>query len=200
MTNRQDISKLIQSHKAIDYFDYDLAVDWAVNLIKQGKETDNVLMLASFSKPVDSLEIRPYVTAVLSDLKLKELEGREAVIAKAHYHLTEILDDNLTRENLRFLYQLCLDNDYEFGLMNFYLLYHGWHELEDIGVNYYYDDANLENIEEVLKKEAILWIEEYIDRKEEKATLITPIMSGRIDSSREGNGRLKRLWSRLKGK
>ena len=56
MTNRQDISKLIQSHKAIDCFDYDLAVDWAVNLIKQEKETDNVLMLASFSKLVDRLE------------------------------------------------------------------------------------------------------------------------------------------------
>lgn len=194
MTERKDILRLIQSHKAINHFDYDLAI----NLIKQGKETDNVLMLASFSKPVDRLEIRPYVTAVLGDLKLKELEGNEAVIAKAHYHLTEILDDNSTRKNLHFLYQLCLDNDHELGLMGFYLLYHGWHELEDIGVNYYYDDANLENIEEALKKEAILWIEKYIDRKEEKAMPITPIMSERIDSGRESNSMLKRLWSRLR--
>lgn len=200
MTDRQDISKLIQSHKAVDHFDYELAVNWALDLIKQGRETDNVLMLASFSKPIDRFEIRHYVTAVLHDFKLQELEGYEAAISKAHYHLAEILNENSIRKNLHSLYQLCLENDYEFGLMNFYLLYHGWHELEDIGVNYYYDGAELGNIEEALKKEAGLWIEKYINGKKERTATAVPTTNKRTDSSKESSSTLKRLWSRLIGK
>ncbi|NHN27730.1 hypothetical protein FIA58_018770 [Flavobacterium jejuense] len=46
--------------------------------------------------------------------------------------------------------------------MDFYLLYHGWWELENIGANYYYEGANLNNIESVLKLEAKIWIDKYI--------------------------------------
>ncbi|MCF8298412.1 MAG: hypothetical protein K9J13_12770 [Saprospiraceae bacterium] len=170
MTRRQDISKLIQSHKAIENFDYDLAVDWAINLIEQGKETENILMLASFSKPIDRFEIKPYVSAVLNDFKLEELEGNEAIIAITHYHLTEILSNNSIRKNLQSLFQLYIDNDHKPELMNFYLLYYAWNELEEYGVNYYYEGANLDNIEEVLKNEAKNWMEKYINGKIEIKT------------------------------
>lgn len=169
MTDEQHIVRLIQSHKELENFDYSKAVDWAIDLIRQGKETDNVLMLASFSKPIDRFEISPYVTNVLNDLGLEELDYKSAVIAETHYHLNEILNDRQIRKNLQSLYQLCVDNDYESGLMNFYLIYHGWDELEEIGVNFYFDGADLDNIEEVLKKEAIKWIDKYIHGKENES-------------------------------
>ncbi|NQY07006.1 MAG: hypothetical protein HRT68_12680 [Flavobacteriaceae bacterium] len=50
--------------------------------------------------------------------------------------------------------------------MKFYLLYHGWWELEDIGANYYYDGADMNNIESILKLEAKIWIDKYIYGKE----------------------------------
>ena len=162
MTEEEHRLRLIQSHNALEHFDYSKAVDWAIDLIRQGKETDNVLMLASFSEPIDSWEIRPFVTAVLEDLGLEEFNYENAVVARTHFHLIEILNNNALRQNLRALYQLCLDNDYESGLMNFYLLYHAWEELEDIGVNYYFEGADLNNIEEVLKSEARKWIDNYI--------------------------------------
>lgn len=162
MTNEKHILRLIQSHKQLEHFDYSKAVDWAIDLIRQGKVTDNVLMLASFSEPIDRFEISPYVTNVLNDFGLEELDNKSAVIAQSHYHLNEILNDRQIRKNLRSLYQICVDNDYEFELLNFYLIYHGWDELEEIGVNYYFDGADLDNIEEVLKKEARKWIEKHI--------------------------------------
>lgn len=165
MNKQQQILKLIQSHKALEHFDYSYAVDWAIDLIRAGKDNDNVLMLASFSKPYDRFEISPYVTAVLNDLGLEELDYKNAVIAEAHFYLTEILNNNSIRKNLKYLYQLCIDNDYESGLMNFYLLYYAWDELEEIGVNYYFEGADLDNIEDVLKSEARKWIQENIDRK-----------------------------------
>lgn len=165
MTNTQDISKLIQAHMAVDQFEYDVTVDWAIDLILQGKETENVLMLASFSKPVDAIEIRPYVNAVLKDLGLDERKGDDAVNSKIQYHLIEIVNENGIRKNLNLLYKLfldrdCFNNDDKYRLLPFYLLYHGWDELESIGANYYFEGADLDNIEEVIKEQARIWINE----------------------------------------
>ncbi len=165
MKDEQLILKLIQSHKELEHFDYSKAVDWAIELIRQGKESENVLMLASFSQPIDRLEISPYVTNVLNDLGLEELDYKSAVLAETHYHLNEILNNREIRKNLQSLYQLCVDNDYESGLMSFYMIYHGWDELEELGVNYYFEGADLDNIEEELKKEARKWIDKYVHGK-----------------------------------
>lgn len=165
MTYEPHILRLIQSHKALEDFDYSKAVDWAIDLIRQGIETDNVLMLASFSKPINRFEISPYVTSVLNDFRLEELDSKNAEIAKTHFHVTEILNDRGIRKNLQSLYQLCWDNDYESGLMNFYLLHEAWCELEEIGVNLYFEGADLNNIEEVLKNEARKWIDNYVNAK-----------------------------------
>ena len=211
MTDEQHIVRLIQSHKELEHFDYSKAVDWAIDLIRQGKETDNILMLASFSEPIDRFEIRPYVTNVLNDLGLEELDYKSAVIAETHYHLNEILNDREIRKNLRSLYQLCVDNDYESGLINFYLIYHGWDELEEIGVNYYFEGADLDNIEEVLKKEAIKWIDKYVHGKDdelieqqrteekEKTLPTTSGISKRAASAKSSNKPLNKIWSWLTG-
>jgi hypothetical protein len=165
MSTNQEILKLIQSHKALEPFDYKLTVDWAIDLIKQGNETDDILILASFSEPIQKEDISPYVSAVLKELGLKELSSQNALMAQTHFYLLKILTNNSIREHLQSLSQLCLNNDYESELMNFYLLHHAWDELEEIGVNYYFDGADLNNIEEKLKDEAIKWIDKNINGK-----------------------------------
>ena len=44
----------------------------------------------------------------------------------------------------------------------FYLLYYGWSDLEEIGYNFHYEGATLENIEEILKEQAKIWIDKYV--------------------------------------
>ncbi len=166
MTEKEEILKLIQCHKALDPFNYKLAVDWAINLIRQGKETDNILMLASFSEPIEKYEVSPYLTAVLNELGIEELECDDAMIAKAHFLLSEILRNNSIRDYLYSLSQLCIEYGFDSRIMDFYLLHHGWSELEEIGVNYYFDGADLNNIEQILKKEARKWIDKYINGKQ----------------------------------
>ncbi len=161
MIARQDPGKLIQCHSSIESFNYDLAVDWAIELIRQGKETENILMLASFSKPVDSNEIRNYVSAVLDDLKLEEKQGEAAIIGKIHFDLVEILNGISIRINLESLFKLCPAYEQKYGLTAFYFLYLAWHNLDAIGMSFYYEGATLENIEGILKKEAQNWIDEF---------------------------------------
>ncbi len=163
MNNNQEIQRLVQSHKALEPFDYNVVVDWAINLIREGKETESILMLASFSEPIEKWEISPYVTAVLDELGLNEFECDDAIIAQTHFILLKILNDIDLRKSLRQLFQICINNDMDNRIMNFYLLYHAWDELEEIGTNYYYEGATLENIERVLKKEAQEWIDKYIN-------------------------------------
>ena len=135
-------------------------------MVQSGVESENLLIVASFSKPVDSDEIQLYVTGALKELNLTEKYGKYSLIANIHYHLAQILNDYQIRENLTKLYNLSLDNDSEKSLMPFYLLYHGWWELEESGANYYFEGANLDNIEEVIKEQAQNWINKYIHRKE----------------------------------
>ena len=170
MSNGQDISNLIQCHNAIEHFEYDLVVDWAIELIRKGVETDNILMLASFSKPVDSHEIRPYVNAVLTDLGLEKKEGDDAIITKTHYHLQEILSGFAIRKHLHSLYKLSLENDHEHGLLTFYLIWYGWNDLDDSGVNYYSEGTDPNSIEQELKQQAHIWIEKYVTGKENVVT------------------------------
>jgi hypothetical protein len=162
MTPSQDISVLMQYHNVAGYFKYDLAVDWAIELIRKGFDTDNILILASFSKPVDSTEIRPYVSAVLNDLGLEEKSGNIGVIGITHFYLQEILNDNSIRLNLFELYKLCIETNHEYGLSTFYLIHCGWEDLEDIGVNNYCEGNDPKSILETLRKEAKLWINQFI--------------------------------------
>ncbi|MBL7784753.1 MAG: hypothetical protein JNM36_02510 [Chitinophagales bacterium] len=162
MTQNQHLLNYIQSHKVLIYFDYSKAVDWAVDLILQGKDSDNILMLASFSKPIDRAEIAPYLTNVLNELELEELNYESAILAITHYHLVEIMNDTAIRYHLEILYELYLDYD-EPLLTDFYLLYLAWDDLENTGINYYFREADLNNIEAVVKKEAKEWVDKYIN-------------------------------------
>jgi len=167
LINHDKYTELILWHNAIEFFDYNPAIDWAMRFIEQGKETENILIVASFSKPVDSYEIKPYVSGAIKELNLEEKYGKYSTIANAHYHLELILESHETRLNLRGLYKLCNNTNHEFGLTTFYLLYHAWSDLEEEGYNFYYEGATLENIDEKLKEEARIWIDKYILGKDE---------------------------------
>jgi len=198
---KYDVTPLIQSHKADEHFDYGLAVDWAIDLIRQGKETDNVLMLASFSEPIDWFEIKPYVSAVLRDLGLEEFSGDAAMVANAHFHVSEIIKGESVRYHLHALYRLCnIEND-KYGLMNFYLLYYAWDELDELDYNFYYPDVTLNNIEKVLLSDARKWIDKYIlgipePEKNDTSENNEHPQTGRIFSNVDKKRRtfLDRLW------
>lgn len=165
MSEKLEIQKMVQSHKAIEPFNYQLAVDWAISLIQEGNENESILMLASFSEPIEKHEISPYITSVLNDLGLKEIECDEALIAQTHFLLSKILKNKEIRGNLKLLCELCVSKNYDNRIMTFYLLCFAWDELDEFGVNFYYESANSDNIEEILIKEAILWIDKYVYNK-----------------------------------
>lgn len=157
--NYDHFTPFIQAHKSVAHFNYNLAVAWAISLIEEGKETPNVLMLASFGGQIDAFEIKPYITLVLSDFGLEELESDAAVLAVIRYCATNILLSRNISDNLRMLSELYMQYYEEnFELNAFYLLECAWDDIESGYETYYYNGANASNIESLIKKEAANWL------------------------------------------
>jgi hypothetical protein len=174
LITQEKYTELLLWHKGVEHFDYGPVIDWAIELIRNGQETENVLILASFSKPIDSDEIRPYVSGALKELGLKEKYEAYSSIAQTHYALAQILADVEVRRHLTDLYQVSLESNFEPGLNPFYLLYHAWSSLETDGTNYYYEDVTLENIKEALNQEAEMWINQYVHGMEPEVSSMQP--------------------------
>jgi len=168
LINFDKYTELLQWHNGVELFNYNIVVDWALEMVQRGVETENMLILASFSKPVDRIEIKPYVTGVLEELNLEEKIGEYSVLSNAYFHAQMIVGNYEVRKNLTALFILCLENNYSKYLMPFYLLHHSWWSLEEDGINYYYEGANISNIEEILRLESKLLIVKYIDKNKLK--------------------------------
>lgn len=200
MIDYDKYTDLLQWHIGVELFDYNPVIEWSIHMLQKGIETENMLILASFSKPVDREEIKPYVSGVLKDLKLEEKIGKYSIVSNCYYHVQQIIDDYDKRKNLSSLYSIHLENNYPDYTNPFYLLYHGWSDLESEGFNYYYDGANLNNIESVVKLESQKFIAKYIDKDELKTSKIEHELIS-ITNQRDNKSTLwSKLTNRLKGK
>ncbi|MEP3388096.1 MAG: hypothetical protein ABJO02_07910 [Reichenbachiella sp.] len=161
LMNLPSTTELIQCHSGTTNFNYDLVVDWAIELLENNIETEYILILASFSKPVDSRDITNYLDSALRELNLPILTGEDALNGQVRYRLTQVLNENKVRDQLTYLYNLTLESDYKKDLMPFYLVYHGWWEFEDLGANYYSKGQTVEQLQNELKEEALKWLNEH---------------------------------------
>lgn len=164
MDYQQILTALLPYHKSLPQFDYKLAVDWAIHLMEIGNTDQNILMLSSFSDPIDSFEIQPYVTAALTSQKLAEKKDDFGLFALTNYYLTNILNDNSIKQNLSIINNLYYKHNHPRELIDFYLLYEAWQNFDyNPSFSYYYDRATPKNIESIVKEQAKLWIAKYIN-------------------------------------
>ncbi|WP_408025855.1 hypothetical protein [Tenacibaculum sediminilitoris] len=157
--------EVLKAHKQIEPFDYDLVVDWAVNMLLDDYNHESLIKIASMSKPVLEEEIVDYVTEVLSDFKVEELVMVDAFKRKVNYHVKMILQSNEIRKQLESLYKIYLESDNP-DYTVFFSLHHAWKDLESDfikqemnGTQLYYKGATLENIKELIVLESKKWLE-----------------------------------------
>lgn len=92
LIEKSDVTWLVQSHKGFSPFNYDICVDWAIDLLQKEVVTDNIQMLSAFSKPTDAWEIKPFVSKVLKEFNLEEFEGEKAVQSRSYYYIRKIVN------------------------------------------------------------------------------------------------------------
>ncbi len=164
MYEKVNYTEYIQWHNTIDFFNYDIVIDWAIYLLENGYENESLYVLASFRKPSDSREIKPYVSEALNDLNLEEKSGEYSIIAQTYFHIQHILNDISIRKNLNAIYTLSCSLDHGYGLSTFYHINNAWTDLEEGFPNFYYKGVTSDNIEQFLKKEARKWVSTYFHR------------------------------------
>ena len=200
MVDYDKYTELLQWHKGVELFDYNPVIEWSIHMLQKGIETENMLILASFSKPVEREEIKPYVSGVLKDLKLEEKVGEYSIVSNCYYHVQQIIGEHEKRKNLSSLYNIHLENNYPEYTTPFFLLYHGWSDLETEGFNYYYDGATLKNIESVVNLESQKFISKYINKDELKTNEIENELRKTTNQSGHKSTLWSKLMNRLKGK
>ncbi len=134
-------------------------VDWALEMLELGYESESLYMLAGVSKPTDYYESSPLVRSAFDELGLKTRSGRDAILSYCYVSVSELANEIETKKNLSFLTKFCIAMNYQQDIYPFYLLHF---ELENIDEGIvsgcYWETATPENIKETIKKVASEWL------------------------------------------
>lgn len=141
-------------------------VDWAVDMLMAGFETEHLAILAGESKPFNQFQLRSLIDKVLDELHL-DYSDRDLVIKNyTCYLIDRVLSKKLEIFNaLNILKDICIELDNDESLFDFYLFYFAKEDLLYSDNQWYLDGATKENIDSVIIDYFIKWKDNYIMNK-----------------------------------
>jgi hypothetical protein len=145
-------------------------IDWAIDMIEAGYESENLYMLAGETKPYNQFELQELTNKVFQDLRL-DYSDKDAVIRDYVYYLisNSVEHPETYYKTLRELREICLQLDYDSRYMDFYLLYFAKDDLMVDEVQWYWEGANRENIDQIISDKFKKWLSEF-EQKQQKTT------------------------------
>lgn len=129
-------------------------VDWAIEMMEAGYESDSLYQLAGTLKPYNQFELQVLTTQVLKDLQLDFSDKRKALKNYVYYLITSNLDkpENYYRvlgELRDIYYELDMDVEYQ----DLALLYWAKDDLLYADFQHYWEGANRQNIDAIIKEQ-----------------------------------------------
>ncbi len=130
-------------------------VDWAVDMLMAGFDTEHLCILAGESEPLDFFEMQSLTTKVLAELDL-DYSDRDQIILN---YVIYLIDQALAGEMDGFavlskLKDLHMEQDLDY-LYNFYLLYWAKDDLLEMGQQGYWIGATRQNIDRIVEEQFI---------------------------------------------
>ncbi len=135
-------------------------VEWALEMIELGHESDSLFILAGLSQPVNYFEAVRYLRYAIEELGLQVKMGKAAIISCGYYYVKNLTYNEKLRSNLKALADLFMDWDSDNVVYDFYLLYWAWDDLDYSDTQHYWDGATRENIEQLVIDRAKQWVRE----------------------------------------
>jgi hypothetical protein len=140
-------------------------IEWALQMIFHGHETEHLIILAGISKPYNQFYLQELTSKVLNELSL-DIASQEKVLRNySAYLANEALDGNRSyRKVLHELKDICIELNYEKFLFDFYSLFFALDDLEYSENQWYWPNATRENINSIITEYFKNWIrqqEEY---------------------------------------
>jgi hypothetical protein len=153
-------SKAIFGKRALHHVFAEDYIDWAYEMLLQNYDSPSLRILAGLHRPSNLREIGSYFLDAIEELQIEIPEPKTAIWDYACDLAQKIVDGQFTniRDLVGTLYQICRETDYDAN-------YAIWADLDDLldsldfgEVPYGYPSATLENINEIIKKEALNFI------------------------------------------
>jgi Glu-tRNA(Gln) amidotransferase subunit E-like FAD-binding protein len=137
-------------------------IDWALEMMEAGFETEHLVILAGLSPHLNRFEFDDIVNKTLKELSLETVTIDEATYGYVYYLIDEALNSNITTKAvLDILREICRERDYDSNLFNFYLLAFAQEELKNLNVQFYWEGADHNNIDSITNNEFQVWKNKY---------------------------------------
>lgn len=145
-------------------------IDWAVGMIEADFESDNLYILAGEIRPYNQFELQALTNKVLEDLNLNFSDKSKVIRDYVYFLVTKAVDNPSTySKTLRELRDICIGLDLDKEYMDFYLLYYAKNDLADSENQWFWEGADKQNIDTIIKGEFEKFIDKF-DRSEVKTT------------------------------
>lgn len=141
-------------------------VEWAIDMLMVGYESEHLLILAGESEPFNQFEMQDLADRVLTDLQLEYSDKTRIINNYVLYLVEKSLNEEIDAFNvLNILKDICIELDYRVDLYDFYSLYYAKEDLIDSGNQWYWDGANRENIDDIIRDYLIAWRTKYLQNE-----------------------------------
>jgi hypothetical protein len=126
-------------------------VDWAVDMLMAGYDTEYLTILAGGSEPFNQFQMQELTDKVLAELQLDYSDKDQTIKNYACYLIDKSLAGKLDNfKVLDILKDICIELDYEKYLYDFYSLYFAKDDLSYSENQWYWGGATRENIEKII--------------------------------------------------
>ena len=137
-------------------------VDWAVDMLVAGFDTEHLVILAGESKPYNQFQLQILTDKVFNEMHLDYSDKDKAIKNYACYLIDKVLNNDIEiLKVLNFLKDICIELDYEKYLFDFYLLYFTKVDLSYSENQYYWNGATRENIDSIIIDYFTKWKDDY---------------------------------------
>jgi hypothetical protein len=133
-------------------------IEWAVEMLAAGFDGKYLVELAGASELFDQLEMQRVAEKAFQELQLDYADPVRAVTNYGDYLIDQYLQGEIEAlKVLRILMGFCIELGYPKYLQDFYLLYHAKETLLASEVQWYWNNANRENIDGVIREYFARW-------------------------------------------
>jgi hypothetical protein len=132
--------------------------DWAVDMLRQGFDTEYLVILAGISPPFNQFELKSLTDKVLDELGLDYSDKEKTIKNYVCYLADEVLSNRLDAyKALRELRDLYNELNQPLDIQDFYLLYFAKVDLLGSENQWYWNGATRDNIDKIIRDRFSEW-------------------------------------------
>jgi hypothetical protein len=137
-------------------------IDWSLEMMEAGFESEHLIILAGLSPHLNRFEFVDIVNKALKELSLDTMSNDEMIYGYVYFLIDQTLTSKTsTKVALRIIRDLCRDRNYDKELFDFYLLAFAKEDLDEVGGQFYWQGADINNIDAIINDKLLDWKNKY---------------------------------------